>query len=413
MMVEGLSNWPSAQRRHISAPLLTEREQYLRYLVSLGRSPRLIRMTSSFTIQLVEILKLTELRELSAEEIRSAAEIWSTRPGYDRNGQHRASPKRFVRAAKKWLSFHNVLILPAPPPFSRELSEYETSMLTFQGLAKATVRGYCGKIKYFLRWAAKSHRTLDSLSLNNVYEFIEIGLASGHTVGFVASQCQALRSFFSYAEIRGWCKSGISIGIKSPRRSRYLGPPRGPVWAEVRKLIGSIGSSNPSDLRARAVLLLFAIYGLRRSEVAKLRLDDFDWGNETFVVRRAKRGGIQFYPLRFEVGEAIISYLKSGRPKCRTRQLFVSLYSPYSPLGGAGLWHLVNLRMKAFGIRPVQAGPHSLRHACATYLLNRGLSLQDIADFLGHRNIDAVGIYARYDKRLLRKVAAFSLEEFL
>jgi integrase/recombinase XerD len=412
-MIEGLSHWTSVQRRHTSAPLLKEREQYLNYLVSLGRSQRLIRMTASFTIQLVGILKLTELREVSAEEIRSAAEMWAARPGSDRNGQRRASPEYFVRAAKNWLTFHKVLILPAPPAFSKELTEYETSMLTFQDLAEATVRGYSGKIAHFLQWTAKSHRTLDSISLTNVYEFIEIGLASGHALGFIASQCQALRSFFSYAEIRGWCNSGISSGIKSPRRSRYLGPPRGPVWADVRKLIRSIGTSNPNELRARAVLLLFAVYGLRRSEVGQLRLDDFDWGNETFVVRRAKRGGIQYYPLQYEVGEAIIMYLKSGRPKCSTRQLFVSLYSPYAPLGGAGLWHLVNARMKAVGIQPVQAGPHSLRHACATYLLKRGSSLQEIADFLGHRNIDAVGIYARYDKRLLKKVAAFSLAEFL
>jgi integrase/recombinase XerD len=54
-------------------------------------------------------------------------------------------------------------------------------------------------------------------------------------------------------------------------------------------------------------------------------------------------------------------------------------------------------------------GPHSLRHACATRLLKKGASLKEIADFLGHRNIKSVGIYARYDTRSLRKVAAFSL----
>jgi site-specific recombinase XerD len=67
--------------------------------------------------------------------------------------------------------------------------------------------------------------------------------------------------------------------------------------------------------------------------------------------------------------------------------------------------------MKAAGIQPVHRGPHALRHACATHLLRQGSSLQEIADFLGHRNIDTVGIYARYDTRLLKKVAAFSLAE--
>jgi site-specific recombinase XerD len=410
-MIGGLSYWPSVQLKHTSAPLLKEREQYLNHLVALGRSRRLLRMTASFMIHLVEIMKLTELRQVSVEEIRAAADLWVIRQGTDRESPRKASPEKFIRAAKNWLTFHAVLVLPAPPIFSKELREYEGCMLKVNGLAGATVRGYSEKIAKFLRWLEKSHSTLHTVNLVDIDEFFEIGLSSGHDPGSVASQCQALRSFFSYAEIRGWCRTGIPSAIRSPRRSRYLGPPRGPAWAEVRRLINSIGNFGPKELRARAVLLLLAIYGLRRSEIAQLRLDDFDWGSETFVVRRAKRGGLQYYPMKFEVGEAIIRYLKFGRPNCTSRQLFVSLYAPHAPLSRDGFWQLVNARMKAAGIQPVHRGPHALRHACATHLLRQGSSLQEIADFLGHRNIDTVGIYARYDTRLLKKVAAFSLAE--
>ena len=65
--------------------------------------------------------------------------------------------------------------------------------------------------------------------------------------------------------------------------------------------------------------------------------------------------------------------------------------------------------MKRLGIKSQSLGPHSLRHACATELLRRGTSLKDIADFLGHRDIASVSIYAKFDARMLRKVAAFSL----
>jgi len=407
-MIRGLSHWPSVQLKHTSASLLKEREQYLNHLVALGRSRKQIRMMASFMIQLVQIMKLTELRQVSVEEIRGAADLWVIRPGADRIGPRKASSEKFIRAAKSWLTFHGALALPDPPVFSEELKEYETSMLKANGLAIATVRGYSGKIAKLLRWLGTSHRTLHSVHLLDIHEFFRIGLASGHRPQFIASQCQAFRSFFSYAEIRGWCETGIASSILSPRRSRYLGPPRGPAWADVRRLINSVGNSGPKELRAHAALLLFAIYGLRRSEVAELRLDDFDWRSETFVIRRAKRGGIQYYPIQFEAGEAIIRYLMHGRPQCASRQLFVSLYSPHAPLGREGLWELVNSRMTAAGIRSVQCGPHSLRHACATHLLKRGSSLQEIADFLGHRNVDTVGIYARYDARLLKKVAAFS-----
>jgi len=78
-------------------------------------------------------------------------------------------------------------------------------------------------------------------------------------------------------------------------------------------------------------------------------------------------------------------------------------------MGIGPLWQIVSRRMRQLGIESEHLGPHSLRHACATRLLSKGASLQEIADFLGHRNIKSIGIYARYDTRSLRKVAAFSL----
>ena len=65
--------------------------------------------------------------------------------------------------------------------------------------------------------------------------------------------------------------------------------------------------------------------------------------------------------------------------------------------------------MKRLKVDSEHFGAHSLRHACATQLLRQGSSLRDIADFLGHRGMQSVSIYAKYDVRLLREVATFSL----
>ena len=97
------------------------------------------------------------------------------------------------------------------------------------------------------------------------------------------------------------------------------------------------------------------------------------------------------------------------RPRCACRNVFVSYQRPYRPLSGPGMWHLVSHRFEALGIPSKCRGPHSLRHACATHLLKKGTALKDIADFLGHRDAKAIGIYAKFDTRSLRKVAAFSL----
>lgn len=216
-----------------------------------------------------------------------------------------------------------------------------------------------------------------------------------------------------FIEERGWCKPGIPQGIISPRISKYTDAPKGPSWKDVRRLIRSIKTKDPVALRARAMILMYSIYGLRSSEVAGLRLEDFDWRSETFIVRRAKHGGVQQFPIQYEVGEAILEYLRNGRPRCDSRHVFVGVCVPYRPLGPGGMWGVVGNRMKKLGIQPERLGPHSLRHACATHLLKKGSSLQEIAAFLGHRDTKSVGIYAKYDKRSLHKVASFSLAGIL
>ena len=126
-------------------------------------------------------------------------------------------------------------------------------------------------------------------------------------------------------------------------------------------------------------------------------------------MHRAKRGGIQQFPIQYEVGEAIIRYLQRGRPHSATDYVFVAARSPHGRIHSGPMYFLVSTRMLALGIRPEQLGPHSLRHACATRLLKKGTSLREIADFLGHRTLKTVSIYAKLDTRSLRKVASFSM----
>jgi integrase len=157
------------------------------------------------------------------------------------------------------------------------------------------------------------------------------------------------------------------------------------------------------------MLFLLAVYGLRRSEVALLLLSDFDWVGETFIVRRAKRGRIQQFPIQFEVGEAILAYLRYGRPVCPCPNLFVLSTAPYGPIRPQLLGTLVTDQMKKIGIDSKELGPHSLRHACATQLLKSGSSLHEVADFLGHRGMESVRIYAKQDIKSLKRVIAFRL----
>ena len=154
----------------------------------------------------------------------------------------------------------------------------------------------------------------------------------------------------------------------------------GPEWKDVQRLLKGIKGNNAAALRARAVLFLLAVYGLRSGEITRLLLSDFDWRSETFTVNHSKRGGAQKYPLQREVGDAILEYIQKARPRYSCRNLFLTLKPPYRAIGSSALWKITSRGMQSAGIRCRRRGPHSLRHACATHLLEQGASLKEIGD---------------------------------
>ena len=409
-MIESISPLLRVQQRHLVAPMLNEREQYLSHLLRQGAGHAEIRTTGAYLLHIVRVMNMTTLRVVEPDEISRAGDVWAAYEGPHRQcPRMKGTPTQFVRFATRWFRFHGHLASPTPHPFRVLVAEFTEALQTQRGLAPDTVDSYTGRAFGFLKWFSVRSDKLASVSLDDIDDFLAIKHAAGWSLSGLASQCQALRAFFGYAEGRGWCVAGLPLGIRSPSVPKYDGRKKGPTWSEVRKLINSAKGPRPSDLRAKAVLLLFAVYGLRNSEVARLRLSDFDWRSETFIVRRAKRGGIQQYPIQFEVGEAILQYLQRGRPHTSCRHVFVTARRPHGPITSGTMWKIVGERMRGLGISAEHVGPHALRHSCATHLLRKGIALQEIAEFLGHKDAESIGIYARYDTRSLRKVASFSL----
>jgi len=407
-MIEGILEESHALRRHRNAPLLREREQFLSHLLRQGTSHRRVRSIAAYLIHIVRLLELTSLRDVGNEEIGKAAECWVSYQGPHRTRKAgKTSASSFSGVARKWLRFHGRLTgkRVSENPWAENVRDFTECMRSPQGLAPDTIRSYGSRAAVFLKWLANRGIPLSLVSLRVVDEFLADKAASGWSPMTIASQCQALRNFFVHAATRGWCAPGIGRGIRSPTVPKYDGLDKGPTWKEVRQLLDSTSGTKPATLRARAIMSLCSIYALRSSEVARLRLNDFDWKEEKFTVQRAKRGGLQHYPIQYEVGESIVRYLTKGRPRCPCRHVFVTLHPPYRPLKACSMWQITSRRMRRLGIASHHHGPHALRHACATHLLRKGTSLKDIADFLGHRDSKSVGIYARYDTRSLKEVA--------
>jgi integrase/recombinase XerD len=398
--------------RHKQAPLWKEREQFLLHLQRQGTSRKSLVNIAGELLHIVRTLRMGELRDINLEEISEAATRWAREQRSNpRAKTYAASESYFIQVAKKWLRYHGRLKTPAPShhPFADQLDDFIQYMTEEQGLSPASVKSHLWKASTFLRWFATRRRSLSAATLDDADEFLAMKGAAGWKRRSVKTTAQALRSFFYHAERRGWCRRQIASGIKGPIIYRYADVPEGPSWDQARLILQSTEGSRPHELRAKATLFLFAIYGLRSGEVARLLLDDFDWRAEIFTVTHSKRGGQQQYPLRRDVGEAILQYLKHARPRTACRNVFVTLRPPYRPIGGSVLYCIVRTHFDRVGVRCAKRGPHSLRHTCATQLLRQGASFKEIGDLLGHRSADHVGVYAKVDLSTLRAVADVSL----
>jgi integrase/recombinase XerD len=414
-MFQALSRYSACQTKHLQTSLFIERDRFLGHLESLGASHRELSMKATYLRHIVRIMKLDSLRTVTPKEINSAAELWASDDGPGRLAKRgHGSPHCFGKVATQWFRFLGNLPRRPRPPFDAILNEFCSDMIKIRGLSPKTAEGYRFRIMFFLKWLRSDrHGNLNALCLKDVDDFLDRQRDRHCATATIASYCQAFRTFFAYAEGRRLCPSGLPGGIQSPRLSNYRSGHIAPTWTEVRRLLGVVKGRSALDLRARAIILLFTVYGLRSSEVRDLRLNDFDWREETFGVRRAKRGGTQQYPIQFEVGEAILRYLQHARPRTSSRHLFVGTIRPFAPITESGMWQIVASRMKLAAVTSNHIGPHALRHACATQLVRKGVSILDIADFLGHRSTKCIQVYARHDTRRLHKIAAFSLRDVL
>ena len=414
-MFDRLFNCPKAVARHQSAALLDARVRFLQHCQDCGSPRGTLRRLARELLVVIDQLNLQPEGEVRLEDIEVAAHRWAYRqPSHHKLKDVEKIKSHFTLAATRWLRF--LVRLQAPPAtwYQNFIDEFASYMERDKvGLSPMTIRGECGHVRRFLARHCPNAERLRDLSIQQIDEAIAHKRRDGccgASVGFYAA---SLRAFLRYAETKGWCRQSLAAAILAPRGYQHALIPSGPSWEVVQQLLEKTASDRPVDIRDRAILMLFAVYGLRSEEVQRLQLKDFDWDREVIHITRPKPRTVHPCPLLPSVGEAILRYLQEVRLQRPSRHVFLTLRAPYSPLSRSALWKAVSDRLRPLKLSIRHQGPHSLRHACATHLLAQGLSLKEIGDHLGHRNPASTCVYAKVDLIGLREVAEFSLGDLL
>jgi integrase/recombinase XerD len=400
--------------RYSRSPLLEERLRYLAHCAAQGSTRSSLRLIAQHQLVFVEYLHLQTADSITVEQIEAAADLWVERqpqPHTHNATDYRYGRLRFISDGKQWLSFLGRLRTEVPHlPYTHLIEGFADDMILEKGLSHHTSRLRCWHVEQFLERFWEQHQSFHEVTIADIDAAIaRKGNQDGYSRTSIQNYVNALRAFFRHAEQHGWCSAGLAAAIMSPRLFADAGLPKGPAWGDVQHLLGSTEGDQPKDIRDRAIIMLFAVYGMRAGEVRGLKLEDLDWEKDLIYLSRPKPRRRQCYPLSYTTGEAILRYLQEIRPRVSRREVFLTLKAPFRPLGGGVLYDVVSDRLRTLGVSLSQYGPHSLRHACATRLLAEGLSMKEIGDHLGHRKADTTRVYAKVNIAGLRQVADFDL----
>jgi site-specific recombinase XerD len=316
-------------------------------------------------------------------------------------------------------AFTDMEVIHLVPAMQNTLCDYAQYCKDRLQLRPGTLHERTIELTIFLDFLhSRKARTLDQIQAPDLSEFLSCR-ADLPLVGkirrdrwlqpkTVARIVSDMRSFLRFLTMRGILQKDLSVALPKVRVPRDAKIPS--VWEQelVVRLLETIDRCSAKGKRDYAILLLACRLGMRVGDIRTLKLEQIHWEDSTIEVSQSKTGLPLTLPLTSEVGEALIDYLKSGRPQSAHREVFLKVNPPFGPFTGNNLYHIVKYWRLLAGIRfrtRQKRGFHSLRHTLATRLLQKGTPLTTIAEILGHTSLESTRIYAKADVETLRSVA--------
>lgn len=290
-------------------------------------------------------------------------------------------------------------------PVERRVQAYQRYLHEERILATATIVNYVPFIRAFLqsRFGSGPVR-LSRLCARDVVRFVQRQAPHLH-LKRAKLLTTALRSFLQYARYRGDVQLDLAAAVPLVANWSMSSIPRAIAPDQVRRLLAGINRRTAVGRRDYAILLLLARLGMRSGEVAFLELNDIDWQGGSMSVH-GKGGRRTRLPLPADVGEAIVAYLRHGRPHSTSRRVFLRARAPIRGfLSACAVGTIVRHAILRAGIDAPTTGAHQFRHGLATEMLRQGASLSEIGELLGHQSPETTKIYTKVDLDALRTLS--------
>ena len=274
------------------------------------------------------------------------------------------------------------------------------------GLSDSTVHYHIRNAREFLldRFGKRQIRHQD-INPRQIMRYVS-EKAKKYKSGSTKVLAYSLRCYFRFLQFEGKCSRNLIGAVPTVPNWKLATLPKTMTKEQLVKFLASFNRKTPSGQRDYAMALCFLELGIRASEVKDLLLDDIDWKNSTVNIRASKTSQSRILPLPFRLGRALACYLKNGRPKTDSRNVFIR---HSVPKGKPVTIYIVRATMRyaheRAGLSDQFTGTHVFRHTLATTMHQKGATLKEVADILGHKCIDTTTIYTKLNLTMLAKVA--------
>ncbi len=288
-------------------------------------------------------------------------------------------------------------------------AEYARWLHERRELAGETIQDLAAEARRFLSWYGqrKGDEGLSAIAISDIDAYLQARATSLRRVSRKGVS-QRLRCFLRFAHATGRTERDFAPSVMAPMLYALESIPSALRPEDIRAVVETTRKDpSPKGLRDYAILMLLSTYGLRAGEITQLQLDDINWRDDRFCVHHTKTGTQSLLPLLPAVGEALLAYLRRGRPRTEVREIFIRVRAPYRAfVNGSSLYTPIRRRLEAAGVRPDgKRGPHTFRHARAVSLLRSGTPMKIIGDVLGHRSAASTSPYLKLATEELRDMA--------
>lgn len=294
------------------------------------------------------------------------------------------------------------------PAIEVECREFEAHLRSAGRLSETTIRNRTRKVRRFLCTMFPGRTfSREKVDLACAMRYLSEGIAHA-SASTKRGFCTEARAYAGFLCANGFESTAGPIGkvaLKGPLPSDPL--PKRISEGDLQAIVESADRGTPRGKRDLAMLLLMGNLGLKRSDVALLKLDDVDWANGILRIRDSKSISDRSVPLDAEAGAALEDYaLNTRRRDAGSRSLFLPDGNEEGRAGMTSSQVGSALNLLSEKARVKFPGTHSMRHAVATNMMNNGIGIKPIADILGHEDVATTMGYIRVDLASLRKAAS-------